>query len=122
MFHLASLATPAQPPMASHQRGSRLASSRMTSSRIDAQNTKSGVVVVSSCMAPRYSRAGRGRERGEQLAGPARAEAAGSSPPSSPPARPRQSAGSDPEAGQRAAGQRRRDSRASSGVSGGWST
>ena len=55
MFHLASLATPAQPPIASHQRGSRLASSRMTRYSVTAQNTKSGIVVVSSCIAPRYS-------------------------------------------------------------------
>ena len=55
MFHLASLPTPTHAPMASHQRGSWLASRRMTSNSVTAQNTKSGVVVVSSCMAPRYS-------------------------------------------------------------------
>ena len=55
MFHLASLPTPMQPPMASHQRGFWLASRRMTSSSVTAQKTKSGVVVVSSCIAPRYS-------------------------------------------------------------------
>ena len=55
MFHLASLATPAHVPTASHQRGSRRSSSFMTSSSVTAQNTKSGVVVVSSCIAPRYS-------------------------------------------------------------------
>ena len=55
MFHLASLAIPTQPPMAIHHRGSSLASRRMTSSRVTAQNTKSGAVVVSSCMAPRNS-------------------------------------------------------------------
>ncbi len=55
MFHLASLATPAQPPIASHQRGSWLVSSRSTRYSVTAQNTKSGVVVVSSCIAPRYS-------------------------------------------------------------------
>ncbi len=55
MFHLASLATPAQPPMASHHRGSRLVSRRITRYSVSAQNTKSGMVVVSSCIAPRYS-------------------------------------------------------------------
>ena len=55
MFHLASLATPAQPPMASHHRGSRLVSRRITRYSVTAQNTKSGMVVVSSCIAPRYS-------------------------------------------------------------------
>ncbi len=55
MFHLASDARPAQPPIASHQRGSRLFSSRVTSSKVMPQNTKSGVVVVSRCIAPRNS-------------------------------------------------------------------
>ena len=55
MFHLASLPTPTHAPMASHQRGSWLASRRTTRNSVTAQNTKSGVVVVSSCMAPRYS-------------------------------------------------------------------
>ena len=55
IFHLASLATPAQAPIATHQRGSWLTSSFMTSSSVAAQKTKSGVVVVSSCIAPRYS-------------------------------------------------------------------
>src|SRR6266851_1397192 len=55
MFHLASLPTPRQPPIATHQRRSWLASSRMTRNNVTVQNTKSGVVVVSSCMAPRYS-------------------------------------------------------------------
>jgi hypothetical protein len=47
MFHFASLASPAQPPTATHQRGSRLTSSLVTSSSVSAQNTKSGTVVVS---------------------------------------------------------------------------
>ena len=55
MFHLASLAIPTQPPMATHHRGSSLARSRMTSTRVTAQNTKSGAAVVSSCMTPRNS-------------------------------------------------------------------
>jgi len=55
MFHFASLATPTQPPIASHQRASRLASSRVTRYRVTVQNRKSGVVVVSSCAAARYS-------------------------------------------------------------------
>ena len=55
MFHFASLASPAQPPMASHQRGSLADEQPVTSSRVSAQNTKSGMVVVSSCMAPRNS-------------------------------------------------------------------
>ena len=55
IFHFASLASPAHPPMAIHQRGSRLASSLVTSSSVSAQNTRSGTVVVSSCIAPMYS-------------------------------------------------------------------
>src|SRR5215469_8830236 len=55
MFHFASPAIPAHAPIAIHQRGSRLASRRMTSSSVTAQNTKSGAVVVSSCITPRYS-------------------------------------------------------------------
>ena len=55
MFHLASNPIPAQAPAASHQRGSRPASRRTTRYSVTAQNRKSGVVVVSSCSAPRYS-------------------------------------------------------------------
>ena len=55
MFHLASAPTPTAAPMASHQRGSRRASSRVARSRVTAQHTRSGVVVVSSCSAPRNS-------------------------------------------------------------------
>ena len=47
----------------------------MTRQQRHAQKTKSGVVVVNTCMAPRYSRAGGGGERGEELAGAAGAEA-----------------------------------------------
>ncbi len=39
MFHLASLATPAHAPMATHQRGSRLTRSLVTSSSVTAQKT-----------------------------------------------------------------------------------
>ena len=106
MFHLASLATPAQPPIATHQRGSRLARSFMTSSSVAAQNTKSGVVVVSSCMAPRYS---------PQVAA---ASAASSWPVRPAPSRPAHhrrhhhqraegQRGQDPEAGEGVPGQRR---------------
>ena len=106
MFHLASLASPAQPPIATHQRGSWLARSFMTSSSVAAQNTKSGVVVVSSCMAPRYS------------AQVAAASAASSWPVRPAPSRPliigrhhHQRAegqrGQDPEAGQGVPGQHR---------------
>ena len=55
MFHSPSLATPTQPPIASHQRGSRLASSRVTRYSVTVQNRKSAGVVVSSCAAPMYS-------------------------------------------------------------------
>ena len=55
MFHFAVMPMPAAPPMASHQRGSPLLSSLQTSSSATVQQTKSGVVVVSSCSAPRYS-------------------------------------------------------------------
>ena len=55
MFHLASLATPTQPPMAGHHRGSRLASSRVVRYSVTAQKKKSGTVVVSSCAAPMNS-------------------------------------------------------------------
>ena len=95
---------PTQPPMASHQRGSRLASSRRTRYSVTAQNTKSGVVVVSSCMAPRYSRAGGGGERGEHLAGPARAEHPAHRRGRAAPGRPGQR-GQHPEPDQRVAGQ-----------------
>ncbi len=55
MFHFAVIAMPAVAPMASHQRGSPLVSSRVTSHSRTVQHRKSGVVVVSSCIAPRYS-------------------------------------------------------------------
>ena len=55
IVHLASAATPAHSPMASHQRGSPLSSSRSTRYSRIAQATKSGVVVLSRCMAPRNS-------------------------------------------------------------------
>ena len=120
MFHLASLASPAQPPMATHQRGSWLASSFMTRSRVAAQNTKSGVVVVSSCMAPRYS---------PQVAA---ASAASTWPVRPAPSRPLIMAVITTSAPRASAGRTRKPARvfpvsaaparASSGVSGGWST
>ena len=120
MFHLASLATPTQAPIASHQRGSWLASSRITSSSVTAQNTKSGVVVVSSCIAPRYS---------PQVAA---ASAASSWPARPAPSRRLIAAVSTTSAASPSAGSTRSptsvlpvgsaESRASSGVSGGWST
>ncbi len=55
MFHLASPASPAHKPAGTHQRGSPLATSLVTSSKVAAQNTKSGIVVVSSCIAATYS-------------------------------------------------------------------
>ncbi len=120
MFHLASLATPAQPPIATHQRGSWLARSRMTRSRVAAQNTKSGVVVVSSCMAPRY------------CAQVAAASAASSWPARPAPSRRLMAAVITTSAARDSAGRIRKPAsvlpvsaaviRASSGVSGGWST
>ena len=120
MFHLASLATPALAPIASHHRGSRLSSSFMTSSRVTAQQTKSGVVVVSSCMAPRYS-----------------PQVAAASAASNCPVRPAPSirlmtavavtSAASPSAGSTRSATRvfppaSAASRASNGVSGGWST
>jgi hypothetical protein len=55
MFHLAALAIPAAIPIATHQRGSWVASSLVTRSSTIAHNTKSGIVVVSSCIAAMYS-------------------------------------------------------------------
>ena len=120
MFHLASLATPAQPPIATHQRRSWLARSCMTRSSMTAQNTKSGVVVVSSCMAPRYS---------PQVAA---ASAASSWPVRPAPSRRLIAAVIITSAARASAGSARRPTsvlpvraaeiRASSGVSGGWST
>ena len=55
MFHLAANAIPAHPPMGSHQRGSPLVSRRTTSHSSTVQQTKSGVVVVNRCSPPRYS-------------------------------------------------------------------
>jgi len=52
---LAALAIPAEIPMATHQRGSWLASSLVTNSSTTAHAAKSGIVVVSSCMAAMYS-------------------------------------------------------------------
>ena len=49
------VAVPAAVPMATHQRGSWVASSLVTKSKTTAHNTKSGIVVVSSCMAAMYS-------------------------------------------------------------------
>ena len=54
MFHFAVIAMPQVAPMASHQRGLPLVSSRVTSHSRTVQNRKSGTVVVSSCIAPRY--------------------------------------------------------------------
>ena len=120
MFHLASLATPAQPPIATHQRRSWLARSCMTRSSVTAQNTKSGVVVVSSCMAPRYS------------AQVAAASAASSWPVRPAPSRRLIAAVITTSAARASAGRIRKPTsvlpvsaaaiRASSGVSGGWST
>ena len=120
MFHLASLATPTQPPIASHQRGSRLASRRTTRYNVIAQNRKSGVVVVSSCAAPMYS---------PQVAA---ASAASTWPVRPAPSRrliaavsntiaPGQ-ARAEPAARRRCRRPALRDTRASNGVSGGWST
>jgi len=47
--------TPAQVPMASHQRGSPDRSSRSTRYQVSAQNAKSRVVVVNRWLAARYS-------------------------------------------------------------------
>ena len=120
MFHLASSPIPVTAPTASHQRGSRLISSRTVRYRTTDQATMSGTVVVSSCMAPRYS---------EQVAV---ASAASSCPVRPAPSirlmlavittsRPRASAGSTrsptSEFPVTAA-----ENRASNGVSAGWST
>ena len=56
MSHLAAAASPAAAPMASHQRGSSLASSRMIRYRVRAHSTKDGVVVDIRCIAARYTR------------------------------------------------------------------
>ncbi len=50
MFHFALIPMPAAPPIASHQRGSPLVSSLVTRHSATVQQTKSGTVVVSSCM------------------------------------------------------------------------
>ena len=120
MFHFASLASPAQPPIASHQRGSRLASKRTTRYKVTAQDRKSGVVVVSSCAAATYS---------PQVAA---ASPASSCPVRQAPSRRLIAAVSSTIAASARAGSTRRpatvspvraaDRRASSGVSGGWST
>ena len=120
MFHLASMPMPTQPPMASHQRGSWLCSSFSTSSRVIAQATKSGTVVVSRCIAPRYS---------AQLAV---ASAASTWPVRPAPSTRLMAALSTTSAASASAGSTRRptrvlpsvtaESRASNGVSGGWST
>ena len=120
MFHLASLAIPTQPPIATHHRGSRVSRSRMTSSSVIAQKTKSGVVVVSSCMAPRYS------------AHVAAASAASSWPVRPAPSRRLIAAVATTSAAIASAGRTRNPTsvlpvtaaeiRARSGVSGGWST
>ena len=93
----------------------------MTSSSVTAQHTKSGVVVVSSCMAPEVLAAGRRGERGEQLPGPARAEHpahhGGHHDQRGEPER-----GQHPQRDQGVPAERPRRARASSGVSGGWST
>ena len=120
MFHLASLATPTQLPIASHQRGSWLASRRTISSSVTAQKTKSGVVVVSSCAAATYS------------AHVAAASAARIWPVRPAPSRRLMLAVSMTRTGSPSAGSTRNPasvpppataaSRASSGVSAGWST
>ena len=120
MFHLASMPTPASPPSASHQRGSELVSSLVTASSAAAQQTKSTGVVVSSCIAPRYS------------AQHAVAIAASSWPPRPAPSARAIAAVSSTSAASPSAGSARRptsvfpvsmaSSRASSGVSAGWST
>ena len=121
MSHLASLATPAQPPTATHHRGSRLASRRITRYSVTAQKTKSGMVVVSSCIAPRYSPqvavASAARIWPVRPAPSRRLIAAVSTTSAA-----SSSAGSSAQPDERVAGQRPPIARAASGVSGGWST
>ena len=120
MFHLASIPRPASPPTAIHQRGSERVRSLVTASSTKAQPTKSTGVVVSSCIAPRYS------------AQQAVASAASSWPPRPAPSARAIAAVSSTSAASPSAGSARRptsvspvssaSTRASSGVSDGWST
>ena len=68
MFHFASHPEARRPP--TRDPPARIGAGEQPGHRQQhqAQATKSSRVVVSSCIAPRYSRAARGRERGQQLA------------------------------------------------------